>query len=150
MNWVMPWGLSNCPPFSFEEHVLVLQLLILVFLPFGWRVWSHPSMGGEGPSSGGWEHSTSGRQTYIIIPPDMGGTYPFHSLLLFVWPWQPWPSLVSVCILLGSLSATVNWPWCHSVCLTYMFLPRSMATSTYLRSSPIFCGHSSGHPWQKS
>ena len=29
-------------------------------------------MGSEGPSSGGWEYFTSGRQTDVIILPDMG------------------------------------------------------------------------------
>ena len=54
----------------------------------------------KGPSSGGWEYSVSGRQTGIIIPPDMGGTYPFHCPL-FVWPCQPQLSSMSGHILLG-------------------------------------------------
>ena len=49
----------------------------------------------------------------------------------------------------GSLSASVNGYRCHSLCLTYMFLPRSTATSHYLWSSPILSGHSCRHPWQK-
>ena len=76
--WVTPQGLSNCPPFFLGKHILVLWLLILVswlilvFHLLEWRVWSHPSMGGKGPSSGGWEYSASGRETGIVIPPDMG------------------------------------------------------------------------------
>ena len=49
----------------------------------------------------------------------------------------------------GSLSASINGHQCHSLCLTYMFLPRSAATSHYLWSSPILCGCSSRCPWQK-
>ena len=103
------WHLGSCPTvplFFIWENVIMLWLsilvswLILVSLSLGWRVWSHPSMGGKGPSSGGWEYSTSGRQTDIIIPLDMGCTYPFNSPL-FVWTCQPWPSSVSGHILLG-------------------------------------------------
>ena len=50
----------------------------------------------------------------------------------------------------GSLSASIKGHWCRSLCLTYVFLPRSAATSHYLRSSPIFGGCSSRCPWQKS
>ena len=50
---------------------------------------------------------------------------------------------------LGSLSASINRHRCCSLCLMYMFLPRSAATSHYLWSSPILSGHSSRHPWQK-
>ena len=50
----------------------------------------------------------------------------------------------------GSLSASINGHWCHSICLTYMFLPRSAATSHYLRSSPILSGCSARWPRQKS
>ena len=49
----------------------------------------------------------------------------------------------------GSLSARVNGHKCHSLCLTYVFLPRSAATSHYLWSSPILGGHCGRHPWQK-
>ena len=49
----------------------------------------------------------------------------------------------------GSLSASINGHWHHSLHLTYMFLLRSAATSHYLRSSPILCGYSSRHPRQK-
>ena len=65
-------------------------------------------MGSEGPPSGGWEYSTSGRQTDIIIPPDTGGTYPFHSPL-FVWPCQLWLSIVIGCILLGFIICQHQW-----------------------------------------
>ena len=47
---------------------------------------------------------------------------------------------------LGSLSASVNGLQCLSLCLMYMFLPRSAAMSCYLWSSPIFCGCSGRHP----
>ena len=36
----------------------------------------------------------------------------------------------------GSLSASINRHWCHSLCLTYMFLPRFAATSRYLGLHP--------------
>ena len=36
-----------------------------------------------------------------------------------------------------------------SLCLMYMFLPRSAAKSLYLWSSPILSGHFSGCPWSK-
>ena len=49
----------------------------------------------------------------------------------------------------GSLSTSINVHWCHSLCLMYVFLPRSAATSHYLRSSPILSGCSGRHPWQK-
>ena len=49
----------------------------------------------------------------------------------------------------GSLSASVNRHWCHSLHLTYMFPPKFAATSHYLRSSPILSGCSSRCPWQK-
>ena len=38
---------------------------------------------------------------------------------------------------------------CHSLCLMYMFLLRSAATSCYLWSSPILSGCSSRCPWKK-
>ena len=65
--WVTPQGLSSCSPFFFDEHIHMLWLLImvswliLVFCCLQWRVWSHPSTGSKGPSSSGWEYSTSGR-----------------------------------------------------------------------------------------
>ena len=49
----------------------------------------------------------------------------------------------------GSLSTSANRYRCHSLCLTYVFLLRSAATSHYLRSSPILGGCSSRCPWQK-
>ena len=78
---------------------ILVSWLTLVFHCFEWRVWSHPSMGGKGPSSGGWEYSSSGRDTGIVIPPDMG--VPTHFTPPLVWPCQPWPSLVTGCIHLG-------------------------------------------------
>ena len=86
---------------------------------------------------------------YIVILPDMGVTYPFHSPHFCValptmtqfcdWSHSSW----------GSLSASVNGYRCHSLCLTYVFLLRSAATSHYLWSSPILSGCSSRCPWQK-
>ena len=49
----------------------------------------------------------------------------------------------------GSLSASINGHQCHSLCLMYMFLPRSAATLHYLWSSPILSRCSSRHLWQK-
>ena len=79
----------------------------------------------------------------------MGITYPFHSphfclaLLNMIqfcdWSHSSW----------GSLSASINGHWCHSLYLTYIFLPRSAATSHYLWSSPVLDGCSGRCPWQK-
>ena len=76
-------------------------------------------------------------------------TYPFHSphfcLALHTvtqfcdWLHSSW----------GSLSASINGYRHCSLCLTYMFLPRSKATSCYLWSSPILSGCSSRCPQQK-
>ena len=79
----------------------------------------------------------------------MGVTYPFHSphfcLVL--------PTMTQFCDWLhstwGSLSASINGHGHHSLCLMYMFLPRSAATSYYLWSLPILSGCSGRHPWQK-
>ena len=60
---------------------------------------------------------------------------------------DPVPWLVA--FLVGSLSASINRYWHLSLCLMYVFLPRSAATSRYLRSSPILSGCSSRHPQQK-
>ena len=49
----------------------------------------------------------------------------------------------------GSLSASINGHRHHSLCLMYVFLLRSAATSHYLWSSPILSGCSSRCPWQK-
>ena len=49
----------------------------------------------------------------------------------------------------GSLSASVNGYRCHSLCLTYVSLPRSAAKSHCLWSSPILCGCSGRCPQQK-
>ena len=82
--WWHLGGSSSCPLFL-GGACLMLWLSILVFLvnflfhPFQWRVWSHPSTGSEGPSSGGWEHSTSERYTGVFSPLDTGDTYQFHS-----------------------------------------------------------------------
>ena len=47
----------------------------------------------------------------------------------------------------GSPSNGIYSQQCHSLSQTHMFLLMSTATSCYLRSSPIFHGHSSGCPW---
>ena len=86
---------------------------------------------------------------HIVILPDMGVTYPFHSphfcLVL--------PTVTQFCDWLhcfwGSLSASINGHGHHSLCLTYVFLPKSTATSHYLWSSPILSGCSGRHPQQK-
>ena len=49
----------------------------------------------------------------------------------------------------GSLSASINGHQCCSLCLTYMFILRSAATSCYLWSLPILSGCSGRCPWQK-
>ena len=49
----------------------------------------------------------------------------------------------------SSLSASISGHQCYSLCLTYMFLLRSAATSHYLRSSPVLSEHSSRCPWWK-
>ena len=78
----------------------------------------------------------------------MGVTYLFHSPHLFGlptvtqfhdWLHSSW----------GSLSARVKGYRHCSLCLMYMFLPRSAAKSHYLWSSPVLSGHSSRCPWQK-
>ena len=122
--------------------------LILVFHCLQWRVWSHPSMGSEGPSSGGWEYScirevdrhchSSWHKGYlpISLPPCLA----LPTMTQFgEWLHSSW----------GSLSASINGHWCHSLHCMYVLLLRFAATSHYLRSSPIFCGCSRGCPWQK-
>ena len=85
VNQVMPQGLSNCPPFLFEEHILVLWLLILV--PWLILVFSFLLDGGyeatplqmaRVPLLVGWSilHQ-GGRLTLSFLW--HGGTYPFHS-----------------------------------------------------------------------
>ena len=79
----------------------------------------------------------------------MGVTHPFHSphfylalptmTQFFDWSHSYW----------CSLSASINGHQCHSLCLTYVFLPRSAATSHYPWSSPILSGCSSRCPQQK-
>ena len=50
---------------------------------------------------------------------------------------------------LGSLSSSINGHGHHSLCLMYIFLLRSAATSCYLWLSPVLSGCSSRCPWQK-
>ena len=79
----------------------------------------------------------------------MGATYLFHSpYFCFAlptmtqfsdWSHSSW----------GSLSASINGHRCRSLCLMYMFLLRSAATSHYLWSLPILIGCSGRHPQQK-
>ena len=86
---------------------------------------------------------------YIVILPDTGVTYPFHSspfclALPTMTQFHDWSH--SSC---GSLSASINGYRHHSLCLTYVFLLRSAATSHYLWSSPILSGCFSRCPWKK-
>ena len=86
---------------------------------------------------------------YIVVLPDMGVTYPFHSPPFCLalptmtqfhdWLHYSW----------GSLSASINGYRHFSLCLMYVFLPRSAARSYYLWSSPILSGCSSRCPQQK-
>ena len=86
---------------------------------------------------------------YIVIFPDTGFTYTFHSphsCLALATMTQFCDQLHSSW---GSPSASLNRHGCHSLCLMYLFLLSSAATSCYLWSSPILSGCSSRCPWQK-
>ena len=87
---------------------------------------------------------------HFVILPDMGVTYPFHSPLCFC---LALPTMTQFCdwshSSWGSLSTSINGHRRHSLCLTYVFLLRSAATSLYLWSSPILSGCSGRHPQQK-
>ena len=86
---------------------------------------------------------------YIVVLPDIGVTYPFHSPHFCLalptmtqfhdWLHSSW----------GSLCTSINGYRCHSLCRMYVFLLRSAATSHYLWYSPILSGCSGRHPWQK-
>ena len=45
-----------------------------------------------------------------------------------------------------TICTSITGHWCHSLCLMYVFLLRSAATSHYLRSSPILGGCSGRCP----
>ena len=114
-------------------------------------------MGGHGATLHRWQGSLLrwagafhiSEVDYFVVPPDTGFAYPFHSphfclalptMTQFChWSHSSW----------GSLSASVNGHRCHSLCLMYVFLRRSAATSCYLWSSPILSRCSSRHPQQK-
>ena len=86
---------------------------------------------------------------YPVLLSGMGVTYPFHSpgiclALPTVTQFHDWLHSSWV-----SLSTSVNGYRCHSLCLMCMFLPMPAAKSHYLWSSPVLCGCSSRHPWQK-
>ena len=86
---------------------------------------------------------------HFVILPDTGVTYPFHSphfclALPTVIQFHDWLHCSW-----GSLSASINMYRHHSLCLMYVFLLRSEATSHYQWSSPVLSGCSSRHPWQK-
>ena len=49
----------------------------------------------------------------------------------------------------GSLSASINGYRHCSLCLMYVFLPKSAAKSCYLWSSPILSGCSGRCPWER-
>ena len=107
-----------------------------------------PSTGGEGCSLGGQEHSASERWTTLLFSLTWGYLpirLPPFCLNL--------PTMTQFCNWLhsfwGSLSTSINRYRHHSLCLTYVFLPKSEATSHYLWSSPIHSGCSSRCPWQK-
>ena len=87
-----------------------------------------------------------GGQVLSLVPFDMGGAYPFHSFLycLALSTMTQFPEWSHSS--LGPPSTSVNGHRCCSLCLTYVFLLRSAATSCYLWSSPILCGCSSRHP----
>ena len=141
-------------PLFFEEHVLMLWLSILV----SWLISILVIF------IGGYEATPlqvarvsllvgrsipcqRGGQVLSLIPPDMGGAYPFHSpwfclALPTVTQFHEWSHSS-----LGSLSAGINGLQCCSLCLTYVFLLRSAATSCYLWSSLVSGGCSSRHPW---
>ena len=133
------------PPFL-EEHILVHWLLILVaslkgMMPPLYRQWG--SLFRWVGAFCIWEAD------YLVLLSDMGVTYPFHSPHFCL----AFPTMTQFCdwshSSWGSLSTSVNGYRCHSLCLMYMFLLRSAAKSDYLWSSPILCGCSSRHPWQK-
>ena len=86
---------------------------------------------------------------YVVVLPDTWVTYPFHSphfclALPTMTQFHDWSHSSWV-----SISASINGHGHHSLCLTYVFLLRSAATSHYLWSSPVLSGCSSRCPWQQ-
>ena len=62
-----------------------------------WRVQSHPSAGGKGPSSIGWEYSAcQGRGCWFIKKPDTEGYLPITPPPF--WSCKPWLSSMSSCV----------------------------------------------------
>ena len=153
--WEELRGFIQLPPHFLEEHVLMLWLSILVSSLF---LSSLFLMEGMKPPLYRWQGSlfqwvgafhvrevdrcchSSWHREYLLIslPPLLCLALPtmtqFHEWLHS-----------SGC----SLSTSTNGHWHHSLCLMYMFLPRSAATSCYLRSSSILGGCSGRCPWQK-
>ena len=86
---------------------------------------------------------------YLVILSNMGG-YLTISLLPF---YLALPIMTQFCDWLhpswGSLSNSINKYRHQSLCLTYVFLPKSAAKSYYLWSSPVISGCSSRCPWEK-
>ena len=134
-----------CYPPSLEEHILVCWLSILVW--FSWVMMLllyHWWM-----SLFGWVGAFHVKEAdYFILHSNMGVTYPFHSPH-FVWPCLPWPSSMIVCIPLWVHYPPASTGRHHSLCLTYMFLPKFAAKSLYLWSSPVLGWHSGRHPKEK-
>ena len=87
---------------------------------------------------------------YLVLLSDTRGYLPvslptpFYLALPTVTQFHVWAHPT-----LGSLSASVNGYGHCSLCLMYVFLPKSAAKSHYLWSSPILSGHSGRCPWEK-
>ena len=133
------------PPFM-EEHILMPWLLILVTSLEGMML----PLYRQQRSLFRWVGAFHIREVdYTVVLSDMGVTYPFH--------FPPFclalPTMTQFCDWLhsswGSLSTSINEYRHLSLCLMYMFLQRSAATSHYLWSSPILSGCSSRYPWQE-
>ena len=94
-----------------------------------------------------WEGAFHIREAdYCVLLSNMGVTYPFHSPLFYL----ALPTMTQFCGWLhsswGSLSASINGYRHCSLCLTYVFLPKSATKPCYLWSSPVLSGCSSRCP----
>ena len=126
----------------------ILVFLFLVFVVSNGGYEATPLQVGCVPLSVGRSILHQRGRQMLSFPLDMGVTFTPPLLCLTLptmtqfceWSHSSW----------GSLSASINGHWCCSLCLTYVFLLRSAATSHYLRSSPVLSGCSSRHWWQKS
>ena len=126
--------------------LLSILLFVVVIDSGATRVWSHPSMGGKGPSSYGWGvFHIREVDVCLSLFPTQRGTYPLHPpclVLLTMTQFHEWSHWSQ-----GSLSNGIYGQWCHSLSQMHMFPLMSTTMSHYLWSSPILCGHSSGCPW---